>query len=711
MMPCAYRVLGDAGLPARRVAAVFAVLIFGLLGNREARAQVDTSAAHDARAAIRDLRRDYRSRPTWSPWASYINLEDLEYELQAGDRAQGAAIELAVARLAEEGLSSGPVSKRLATALATRAQEVAPIPADQWPAECYRQAEQYASITPDAVQKARVTLQDRLIALERRLPALRRPADPWSKYLFWPETRALVRNDTPDPALLDRLESRWHAAIGAWDAYEMVEASLAVRLYIGLFRGYLAHESQEQHAAAWNELGGLLESYAQAPASDTSGIAAAINGRERLGEGTSLTASIRRELSRPNVILQVRIPWLQAQLAQTIKEPYTVNDVYAGARTTGSGTLTASTRCEVLPSNAVGQWLFHFEGTSRANTTGGSDGVSVASHSTTKINGVKPLTLEAGGLVPKPATANANTVIVYDRINAGGRSRRRSEAISQTNARRPQAEREASASARRFVMERMDTEGKDLAEKFNKSYRAQIRDSQFDTHRTAPEVRVRSADDVLRWECRLEGLETFAVASPPPEFDPDADVVLSIAASALEDQGLALLGDKQLTADELSKVVGELMGESGETEKSGQDFTAKFAPHPCDIQLVDGQIHTRLYIMSFESADVQYPAMTVDVQYNVEQRSGDLALVRQGSVHVKPLAQGEGAQQVISGRQQTLRLAVQRKLNKAMAEQFLWTGFAMPTSSKEDEKLHVKRAQVDGGWLQMALSRGGKDEG
>jgi hypothetical protein len=705
-----FRISWDvATLRADCPGVALAVLVVMLLASRETLAQVDTPSAHDARKALHELRTDYRARPTWGPWARFINVEDIACELQAGDRAQAAALDVAATHLREDGQSTGPVSKRLAVALEARARELISIPAAQWPAECYRQAQHFEPATPTTVQKARQSLQDALHELERTLPALRRSNDGWARYLFWPETRSLVTSDSPDRGLLDRLEARWQAAISAWDSYELVEASFAVRSYIRLFRGYLANETQAQHAAAWDELGKLLESREQSPQADTSRIAAAVNRRERLGQGTSLTASIRRELSRPNILLRVRTPWLESQLAEKINEPFNVNDVYAGARTIGAGTLSADARCAVLSSNAVGQWQFQFDGTTQARATGSSEGVTVASHSTTQIHGVKPFTLDARGLTPKPATATASTAIVYDNINAGGRSRRRSEAVSQTHGRRPQAEAEAAASARRFVTEKMDAEGKDLAEKFNKSYRSQLHDRPFDTHRTPPDVRVRASNALLTWECRLEGPDSFAASGPPPAFEPDANVVLSIAASALEDQGLALLGDRELTAEQLSKVVGDLLGEPSKTEKSPQDFTAVFAKHPCDIQLADGKIRVRLHITSFESADVQYPAMTVDTEYSVEQRAGDLALVRQGSVRVKPIVQGEGGQQTLSGRQQTLRLAVQRKMNKALAEEFLWAAPALPSSEKEPRRLRVGRAMVDGGWLQIAL--GMKDEG
>ncbi len=209
---------------------------------------------------------------------------------------------------------------------------------------------------------------------------------------------------------------------------------------------------------------------------------------------------------------------------------------------------------------------------------------------------------------------------------------------------------------------------------------------------------------MVRWECRLESPLLFAAPGAPPEFDPTADVTLCIAASALEEQCLASLGGRRMSGAELSETIGQLLGAPPEKHKRGQDFTTTFAEHPCDIQFASGQIRAKFYITSFDSEDVKYPAMTVDAHYNVEQREGDLALVREGSLLVRPRAKRGEETPALSGRQQTLRLAVQRKLNRALEKTYIWASPTLPVSDEDQPKLRITRAVVDGGWLQLALS-------
>ena len=135
-----------------------------------------------------------------------------------------------------------------------------PIPAEQWPAECFRQAKRYPAITPQAVQTSRQELLDRLNAVESPAP------------------RSLVRMTPGRCSCFGRLLARWSrptcatracsislmpagkAAPLIWNDPALVEASLAVRSYVQLYRAYLANESSEQYAAAWTALGKLLES-------------------------------------------------------------------------------------------------------------------------------------------------------------------------------------------------------------------------------------------------------------------------------------------------------------------------------------------------------------------------------------------------------------------------------------------------------------------
>jgi hypothetical protein len=681
------------------------IALAAMLSSRAAVAQVDTPAAREARAAIRELRRLYNSQSTWRDLAGQLSLDDIEFELRAGDRAEAVNLERAVERLRHDPRRlSVPALDQLATALEARELELAPLARARWPAECRRQAGLSAAIAPETISAAKVALARSLDAFQRRLPAIARPDDRWRAFLLWPETRWLVTSDAVDPATLDHLEARWRGAPCVWTAPELVEASLAVQSYTRLLRGYLAGESPDARAEAWNAIATLLESPEQSSALDTARLAEMVVARERLGQSCAVTSSMRRELSQANVVVRVRTNWLQGSLSGKSNERYNINDWYAGAYTTGSGTMALTSQLRVLPSSALGHWILDLEGTANASTRGSSEGVQVTSRAQTRIRGEKQFTLSARGLESLPATASATTAIVYDSINAPGRARRQSESIRQTHARRPQAESEAAASARRTTTERMNAEGRKLAEEFNRSTYARMRDRQLYNYRAGPELRVHATGDALWIECWMEDPLRFAAPAPPEPFEFEADAVLSLAASALEEHGHDVLGGRQLAGPQLSSAIGRLTGQDVQASSRALDFSVTFAERPCDFQFAADKIQARFHVTNFESADVTYPAMTVDATYALERKDGNVVLVRQGSVVVRPRVEGEGTLP-LSGRKQTLRLAVQRKLNKALPNEVVWTMPELPLTGGDQPKLHVRNATADRGWLQIAFSR------
>lgn len=691
---------------ARRAMLLCAALAATLAGPRTADAQIDTPAASEARAALHAVESEYGNRTQWSQWSRLLNLPDVRYELRAGDRAEPAALSAAILQLLGGRVPqfTEPPFAHLAKTLDVRAQELALIPASDWPSACRGRAEDYEPITPEAVEQARVEFARRLDAFERLLPSIRLPNDAWRAFLYWPETRELATPSkpalTPDAELLDRLETRWTAAPAVWDDDLLFETSLAARTYLRRLRGYLKGETRDQHAAAWNALAELLE-----PSGpdwrDTSKIAPAVIDRERLGQGSRLTASIRRGLSRPNLIVQISRKWLEAQSSQKFDEPFEVDGVFAGTRSIGRGRMVGTMRIEILPSTAVGQWWLRIHGTSTARTRGSRQGVSVVSRGTTRVSASKPFELDVRGLTSGRASAGAITSIVYESIDAPGFARRRSVAISETNARRPQAEADSAAHAQRSILERINAAAADVVADFNRSYRAQLRDPRIVANRPAPDVRVRSSDETLRWECLLEGPTTFGAPLPPPEFDAGTEVVMCLAASALEEQGVMAFAGRQMTGEELAEMIGPALGRSGNS--GGDDFNVTFDEDPCDIRFDGGAIHARLYITRFDSADVKYPAMTVDVAYKPEEREGKVVFVRQGRLRVTPIVRREGGEPVVSGRQQTLRIAVQRKLAKVLTEELIWSDVKLPLSQDEETKLHIERVQVVAPWLQVGL--------
>ena len=128
------------GRTVRRAGAAVGMSCIVLLGTHTTQAQLETQAAHDTRAALRNVEQTYGSRAGWGAWSRWLAFEDIESELRLGDRARGGVMQSTAARLRTGAATNfRPAAlQQLAEALERRAAELAQVPAAQWPAESGR---------------------------------------------------------------------------------------------------------------------------------------------------------------------------------------------------------------------------------------------------------------------------------------------------------------------------------------------------------------------------------------------------------------------------------------------------------------------------------------------------------------------------------------------------------------------------------------------
>jgi hypothetical protein len=670
---------------------------------------LDTPAAAEARASLNAVEAEYRGYDAWSEWSALLLLPDVQYELRAGERGRYETFEMAVAQLRAGKVPQFAAAEfvRLAKALETRAKELEPLPSTEWLSACASAGEQFVPVTADLVASARDICHDRLAAFARHYPPVNDPKNAWHTFLYWDEVdylTARMPGPTPQPADLDRIEMRWANVPFVWHDKVLFEASLAVREFVRLLRAEMVGETAPQRSAAWTELAQLLAARATDPAL-AAPIAAAVRRRESLGQASSLTATIRRELSRPNLLLTVDAAWLADEMREPVDDQYNVDGVFAGTRSVGRGRMIGEMGAEILPCQAVGRLNLTFRGTATARTRGSQDRVTVVSRATTKVAATKPFRFDELGLTSERTLAGATTSIVYESIDSPGLPRRRSQAVSETHARRPQAERESAAYARRSLIEQLNEQATSMTAEFNKLYHSDVRDPHITAGRPAPRIRVLADGTVITCEALLEGPQSFAAASAPETYVCGDPVVLSVAPSAFEEQAIISLGGRELSGAELEQQLQRrLVGDDQESKRKrgDDDFRVKFATRPCEVNFAEDAVRVRLFIENFDSADVQYPAMTVDVDYHPESREGRLVLRREGRVRVRPLATAEGAAK-LSGRQQTLRLAVERKLSRVLASEIENDPVKLPISAEDRRPLQVKHVRLVGEWLQLGL--------
>ncbi len=582
-------------------------------------------------------------------------------------------------------------------------------PTDELAALCRQEADRFEPVGPAQLAAARELFRVRLTEFHPVLSAVDTRDMDWPEYLLWTDTLRLFDSPAPDDAVLEHVLKRWENGAASWPAPQLAAAADALRQYVAVLRADASHQSPHQHAAAWNTLAELLAEPTRSGQAGLDRIGAAVVARERLGEAPTLTSSIRSALGGPDMLLRASAEWLQSQASVSVDEPYRIRETYAGLFTVGSGRISGVASLQLLRDQDAARWDLLFTGASVAATTATGE-VTVSSRLKTNLAARQSFHMDAGGLSVQPTLVNGATRIDYDRIDASGGARRRQAAVGAVSNGRAGAERDAAAANRRSLAAHMDADGVKTVSRFNEMYFANVRNPFTRTELSPPVAEFHSDDSAIYGAWRWPRSRTFS--APLPAFTSPTGLAFSVSAAAIEQFLGARLGGKRMTEGQIAELVGlpsdklAAGDKSAPADEAQPDRWIEFAATPCDVELADGRVSLRLHLTAFESGGVRFPAMTADAVYTAAVENGRLKFTREGGFRTRAVAE-EGSNDVAaSGRQQTLRVALRRLLDRSLPAQLTWpTADAnSATAPSPLDNLRIALISVTDGWLQLALT-------
>lgn len=559
----------------------------------------------------------------------------------------------------------------------------------------------------------RTTAQSAIAQLALKFPAVASSGNSWRSFLLWDETLAMLTAPTyrSDSLEIDEIESRWRNAPAAWNSPEMLAAAAAIQDFAWLLRSNADADSPDDQPAAWRRLADLVEAinFDGIEEQQADELAAALRRCDPWGDARPLLESISKLASRPNLIVEVPTDWLSSQIDGTVAEPYKVSGVYAGARTTGNGALTGAITSQLLRTDGIDQWVIRFQGNLVSKATGVSDGVRVHSRAATSIVAEKRFNIDGRGLVPLPSQAVAKTRIVYDNVCSEGGPLRRRIATRRAHERRGRAERDAASDAERFMRMQLDQEGNVAVERLNRELAQRIRDPLLTTSSIVVDLRATTTPTAIRWEYCVAKLGGLAWAPQTSRFQSGEGVTLRASASAIQELSRATFAGRTVSSSKLNRAFSELLTAPGVPVPDSSEFQVVFSPEACDVQLDDDQFHVTLHVEEFTSGAMRYPEMIVQASYKVAEQEGVVTLTRQGKVHVRPPTKtGSEETAKLGGRQQTLRLAVERKLGKVLKPK-LSLSAAHNVHIDPFNSIHFKQIDIDADWVGFVLQTGSSD--
>jgi hypothetical protein len=236
---------------------------------------------------------------------------------------------------------------------------------------------------------------------------------------------------------------------------------------------------------------------------------------------------------------------------------------------------------------------------------------------------------------------------------------------------------------------------------FNRAYQRDFRDLWLSTPRLAPVVRVSAKEGRLAWQVQLTELRGFQLGQPP-DFPSESDATLRFAASAIEEHLTAAVGERLLGGEEIARLMNESFGQ--QVDREDLDLSVRFAARPCRVEISGGQLRCLLHFTEFHSGGSSYPPLSVELNYKFELRGGGLALVRLAAPKVT-FAKVEGDDGPLTGRQQTLRVGAQRKLDRVLGEELVWSRIRLPLAAGKPQRFEVAELLADKNWLQMGLKQ------
>jgi hypothetical protein len=545
-------------------------------------------------------------------------------------------------------------------------------------------------------------LRAALDGLERQLVFTGNDLSTWRPYLYWPETYRLPERSDFDGARLDELETRWTNATLIWNDPELAHAAFVVRRFIERLRRTGDPNFPVRTSKRFEELVELLSADAAATSEARPSWAAALAEIEPYGVAPELTTAIRRRLSYPNMVIQLA-PDILAQ-NRPVNETFHVDQIIARARAVGTGRLTGELSWErpPLPDFAGWQWLL--KATSVADTSSTQSGVQVDSRSTTALSGSKVFHWDASGPSMAPATSTAATTIISTSISAGGPFRRR-RATDATNASRSSAEAESAASARQSMCERLDREGQALLAALGQHYHRAVKAPIGQSLQFVTTIRAQRRDKVFEWACWLESPRGLAAPQPAPKFSEDTGVGMSVHETFLERYAAVHLAGRTLTATELSTALkGWVSSEIGDTQ-SGQNAPTDtwsltlLGERPVTCRIENGLLHLHLRVKEFVTPESVFPPVSVRISLQPRSLAGGWTLTREGPVEVHPLDFVPRSGQQLTGRQLSLRRAVQRKLEGTLGDEFRVRPWRILATGPDSVTLLPRQIQAADGWL------------
>ncbi|MDR1383240.1 MAG: hypothetical protein LBJ67_05250 [Planctomycetaceae bacterium] len=503
-------------------------------------------------------------------------------------------------------------------------------------------------------------------------------APTWERYLKLSLLKITIKQDSPDISLLDSAITKLSPHRRDMQRPVFVRFREALEQQRNLIlspQKIQKQDSDEEITKFFDELPNLIERYLNAPDSSTiEEIAEAMAYLESHCQAETLLARLRERFLKPNLLIQAKSSVLPPVFQRKINEPVTVNDNILGSVVRGAGQLTGNVDATFVESSDSIIIRVIMEGLLETKTVSSNGPVNVRSTNSSTIRTTKEIIISQDAIATTAAKTKAKLTSHVDNVNyARDNLLVRMIAPGQIQDRKPAMNTESERLTERRLNKRMDQAVDARVNKINQRWK------ELDLENESGESPLRvfvetlsTTENELNFRSAVSGRQQLTTSADAPMLESDADVIVQIHQSMLNNVGTCELGEKTFVEDQAAaelkkqfpRIAEKLLVDKPEDEAS---LVVTFADSPVNIAFDGETITASIETTAIERGGTSYPGLRLVFQFHIENENGKIRLVVKERPEAFPLGfDTENDQLSIS--QTTIRTIVNKRLEKIAKE-------------------------------------------
>jgi hypothetical protein len=688
------------------------ICLLGIAG-AGAPASAEETAEQHVRAAVRELDRWLGDDQNAQQWRRFLQLEDLNVQLEQGDRADASVVQRIHAIYAGDNRHLGMRQfAAVRNALREWLDELPPLGREQLLQAARAARQDYVPITESDVRRTRDQLASCLQALDAFLSeGDAETAASWKEYLQWSELeQQLVEGQEPNRRLLTTMHAKFLENEAGLELPEFTRVRDAIDRYADAILFATNSNSETLFENVMEQLATTLEENPdELPTDAGRKIGQSLGWLARFAQQRALATAVQRRLSRPNLFLRFSEDMLRTGVDQAVDQQTGVREVIMGTSIRGNARMQGQVTLDLIPGVNPAQLDVLLTGTTFSNNTGRNRSVTIRSSGVTRVNGRKRLLLDEEGVVGQYAQASCDTDSTIHSISARCAMVRKI-ASKQASRTKPRVEAIASQRAARRVERDMNAQAAEMLETLNETFQEKFRNPLLRRNGFPQQLDFESTDDSLQVTMLQAGRDLLAAPTDPPPLTADYDIGIRFHETLVGNLSQALVGGITLDDEDAARMVEDLTGSVPDelviTEDS-DPWSIQFASQvPVEVRIDDDTFTLSIRGERFTRQDtVVKETMVISASYTVAKTPDGVLLTRQGDIQVSyPKLPSEGVSQGI------MKVFMKKKFAALMKPEIKTTGLVLPGRWEKLGALELLQFHCDDGWAALGWNKGAQGD-